>query len=436
MNIFKFRRPNCEIGEVVVTVPAEFTHEQRKATETACRLVGLKRVTLLNEPTAAVLDYQRYLISEGKEELVKGANVLVIDFGGGTLDINCCEMKDNHDVTVVKNGGSQDLGGNNFDFVMQDVIKQKIVDELGIDDYFDIPKKATPAIKKKIAARNGRLRKEAEIAKIALSKQVEYCINLAHIFEGEQDEEFTDIIEEEIKIKRSEFEKAIEPLVKKFSECVRECTGKGRRAFTKTNVDLVLLVGGTSKMPIIKKELEKRFKVESFANDNFDPMTAVAKGACFYAKNLAGKGVTEQKVYDTIPFDIGLKVQQNKFLPMCKDGSPLPTSSKTLISTESCGQETVEFEIYCGNKMFVDSEGMKKECSFKITGLPKTESKISFEIELTVQDDGMLRVKAKSIGTETEFRIDDKEYQMDLRPVDRMYVRVEKHFKGFLPPPF
>ena len=170
--------------------------------------------------------------------------------------------------------------------------------------------------------------------------------------------------------------------------------------------------------------------------ENFDPMTAVAKGAAFYADNLAGRTVSELKVYDTIPFNIGLKVQQNKFLPLIFEGVELPSKNSTMISTESSGQEMVIFEIYCGDKLFVDSEGMKKEGSFKITDLPDTNGNISFEIEIEVKKDGMLNVKARSIGTDETITGGLLNHQMDLRPIDKAFIRVKKHFLNFLPPPF
>ena len=169
INIFKYRKPNCEIGEVVVTFPVQFSNAQQSAIETTCKLVeetiyglkGLSKITRINEPTAAVLEYQRLLRLNGKEELKNGSKILVIDFGGGTLDINFCTLNFNR-VTVEKNGGDQDFGGNNFDFVIQDIIKEKIKDQTGIEKYFECSNNSEPSEQRKYAKRKGRLRKEAE----------------------------------------------------------------------------------------------------------------------------------------------------------------------------------------------------------------------------------------------------------------------------------
>ena len=156
INIFKYRKPNCEVGRVVVTFPAQFSQAQRSAIETTCRLVqkttygleGLSNITRINEPTAAVLEYQRLLRLNGKEELKNGSKILVIDFGGGTLDINFCTLNFNR-VTVEKNGGDQDFGGNNFDFVIQDIIKEKIKDQTGIENYIECPINSEPSEQQK-----------------------------------------------------------------------------------------------------------------------------------------------------------------------------------------------------------------------------------------------------------------------------------------------
>ena len=132
MNVFRMRKPDYSIGEIVVTVPADFTDEQRKATKTACNLAGIPNITLLNEPSAAILEYKRVM----SRSISIGSKIVVIDFGGGTLDVNCCIMGENDEVKVVSTGGDQNLGGNNFDQAMMNVIKNELIKELKQFNFF------------------------------------------------------------------------------------------------------------------------------------------------------------------------------------------------------------------------------------------------------------------------------------------------------------
>ena len=432
LNIFKMRSANCEIGKVVVTVPADFSHKQRKATETACRLAGIENVILMNEPSAAVLEYKRVT----GNNVPVGSKILVIDFGGGTLDINCCEMKQNGEIKVVLNGGDQNLGGNDFDQAMINVIKRELYENALIEEnHYDKIEDATPLERKQQRTRLVKLKKEAERAKIQLSKTKTCELSMEDLFSLEGDKSMDeDIFDAEISVHRRQFEEECESkgLYKRAIDVISDVMKRAQ--FTKDNIDIVLFVGGTCLIPSVRQKLKSLFTERSTIiedDTNYNPLTVVAQGACFHSFNNANKQ-KDRYISETIPKTIGLETNGGKFMPLCLAGDRLPISKNVIVKTSSPNQTSIRFNIYRGDSEYVQSPDMQFIASFAINDIPESNEPISFNVCLYIQEDGICIVEAHSIGTKNRLS-DSTVCEMDLRPIDEHFEQIKEHFKNFLP---
>ncbi|EDS88718.1 heat shock protein 70 putative [Entamoeba histolytica] len=247
-DIAQMRLNNKVITNVVVTVPVDFKDKQRNATLLACKLAEIKNVELVNEPTAAIVAYKR----EYPNSLTEGNRVVVIDFGGGTLDVACCRIGKDENIQVESSGGDQNLGGNDYDIVMMDIIKQRVED--GVEGYYEKKQGMTQQEKIILNKKLIRLKKEAERIKIELSGKPDAELDLETLLPDSDDYD-NDVFEPTIT--RQEFEEECKNrgLYERFINKIKQVTQ--RKGYKKGNVQLVLFIGGTSKMPRIKQEVGK-----------------------------------------------------------------------------------------------------------------------------------------------------------------------------------
>ncbi|EDR23652.1 chaperone protein DNAK, putative [Entamoeba dispar SAW760] len=409
----------CPISNVVVTVPVDFNDRQREATLLACKLAGIKNVELANEPTAAIAGYKR----ENPNSLKNGDKVVLIDFGGGTLDVSCCKIV-NDNIIVESSGGNQNLGGNDFDNVMTDIIKERIED--GIPGYYE--KKQGMTQKEKIALNKKlvRLKKESEKIKIELSGKTDSELDLEFLLSDNNDE-----ILIEPTITRKEFEEECKSrgLYEEFINKIKQVTQK--KGYKKGNVQLVLLIGGTCKMPKIIDEVASLFDRQTFADKNFNPLTAVAKGAAYLAYSKQSECVGHKIVYDIVPTPIGIEIIGGIFEILIKEGETLPTTGATKqYYTTKDNQTSAKFNIYKGFGKYISSIGMEFITTLRVDGIPSGKAgEQSFEFTIKVNENGMMEISASVVGSDIK---KDLIVSVDLSKKEEGEIaKLMEHFQTF-----
>ncbi|GAB1221145.1 hypothetical protein ENUP19_0067G0008 [Entamoeba nuttalli] len=419
-DIAQMRLNNKIISNVVVTVPVDFKDKQRNATLLACKLAGIKNVELANEPTAAIVAYKK----EYPDSLKEGDKIVVIDFGGGTLDVACCKIGSDNNVRVESCGGDQNLGGNDYDIVMMDIIKEKV--EEGIEGYYE--KKQGMEQKEKIilSKKLVRLKKEAERIKIELSGKPDAELDLETLLDDESD---NDVFEPTIS--RQEFEEECKKrgLYERFINKIKQVTQ--RKGYKKGNVQLVLLIGGTSKMPRIKEEVVKLFDIKTFANKNFNPLTAVAKGAAYLSYLKQETAIGNKIVYDIVPTPIGIEVKGGIFEILIKDGETLPTNGITKrYSTTKLNQSSAKFNIYRGFSAYVNSPEMEFITTLRIDGIPSGKAgEQSFEFTIQINQNGVMELSASVVGSDVK---GDLRVDVDLsKKEEGEILKLMEHFEKF-----
>jgi len=341
--------------------------------------------------------------------------VVVIDFGGGTLDISMGTVMNETMFKVDKNGGDPLLGGNDFDIVMTDLLKNEICNLLDDYDYFTEPKgrNATEAKKKAYKQKLLLLKKEAERVKIELSKQgsVEVFLDKL-IIEKDKLEEIEDN-GDGCTIYREDFEEKIREsgLLDRFKKALeKDCKGE----FKKPNV--VLPVGGTCYIPIIRGTIEKYFTQENRnvkipTPEEFDPLTAVSKGGAYLASRYSGVESDEPTVIETIPRSIGVEVQGGHFCPLVIAGESLPTRERIhKFMTQREGQLKAVFKIYQAEEgtEYVDVPGSEFIKSLVVNLDNVRHHPAEIELKFSMDENATLKVSAvvRETGTETEEEVD------------------------------
>ncbi|EMS11028.1 70-kDa heat shock protein [Entamoeba histolytica HM-3:IMSS] len=410
---------NGQVTNVIVTVPVDFKDRQRDATLLACKLAEIKNVELINEPTAAIAEYKR----EYPNSLKDGDRILVIDFGGGTLDVACCKIINDNNIRVESSGGDQDLGGNDFDNVMIDMVKEKVED--GVEGYYEkkrgMTQKEKAMYKKKLVI----LKKEAERIKIELSGKTDAELDFETFFGGEDYDGYGI----DPTITRQEFEEECEKrgLYERFIDKIKEITQ--RKGYKKGNVQLVLFVGGTSKMPRIREEVGKLFDIKTFADNNFNPLTAVAKGAAYLAYLKQDSIDSNKIVYDSVPTPIGIEVKGGKFEMLIKDGELLPTNgiTKQYYTTKN-SQTSASFNIYRGYGKFISSPEMEYIATLHIDGIPSGKAgEQSFKFTIQINNNGMMDIHASGVGNDVK---GDLHVDVDLsKKEEGEIVKLIEHFQ-------
>jgi len=313
----------CEIGEAVITVPAYFDDNQRRATMEAAAMAGIKVKKLLNEPTAAALAY-----GSGRDR--QDSNMLVVDLGGGTLDITLMEYKDRV-FKVLAVGGSTSIGGVNFD--------KKIIDYI-LDDF-------KAAHSWDLSSDNIALQQlviQAEKAKIDLSSVSETNIMIPYITINENGP-----LHLNINLTRNIFEELIAPILNEIRKIVLS-------SFTKCNlgyawVDSVILVGGSTRIPAVEKMIMEiidpdgeREKTENLLKKTINQDEAVARGAAIMAGILSGD-LADIEFHDIISHDFGILNHEGEFEILISTGSVFPMETTRLFTTAHDNQEEVMIQV-------------------------------------------------------------------------------------------
>lgn len=353
---------NSKVLRSVITVPAYFDDMQRQATKDAGRIAGLQVLRVINEPTAAALAY-------GLDKSAQGI-IAVYDLGGGTFDISILEL-DNGIFHVKSTNGNTFLGGEDLDNTLVDYINEKFKSRTGID------------LLKHDSCYN-RIKEAAEKMKKKLSSNLSSEINIPYIYnDSKKNYHLKEVIT------RDEFEKITKKLIDKT---INPCLKAIRDAnITKSDIKHVILVGGMTRMPYVRKLVKKIFGIEPSTNIN--PDEAVAKGAALQAGVLEGK-IKDVLLLDVVPLSLGIELLGGIFNKIIHRNSTIPFKETHSFSTSEDNQSEVDIRIYQGERKMVKDN--KYLGAIKLKNIPKAPAGIP-KIDVTFEADanGIYKVSAQ-----------------------------------------
>ncbi len=360
------------VSQAVITVPAYFSDAQRQATKDAGKIAGLDVMRIINEPTAAALAY-----GLDKEHDQK---ILVFDLGGGTFDVSILEIGDGVFEVLATNGNNR-LGGDDFDNKVIDFLADYFRKDQGIDLRND-----------KMAMQ--RLREAAEKAKIELSGVASTQINLPYITADASGPKHLDIT-----LTRAKFDELTADLVEKTMSPTRNAMSDA--GLKPDEIDKILLVGGSTRVPAVQNAVKKFFNKEPFKGIN--PDECVAIGAAIQAAVLTGD-VKDLLLLDVTPLSLGIETLGGVFTKIIERNTTIPTKKSQIFSTAADGQTQVDVHVLQGEREMAQYN--KTLGNFILDGIPSAPRGVpQIEVTFDIDANGIVHVGAKDLGTGKEQKI-------------------------------
>ena len=383
------------VTQAVITVPAYFNDSQRQATKDAGKIAGLDVLRIVNEPTAASLAYG---VDKGGEH-----TVLVFDLGGGTFDVSILELSEGM-VEVKATSGDTHLGGDDFDHAVMNWMVEEFKKENGIDLSAD-----------KMSAQ--RLLEAAEKAKIELSSMMETPINLPFITADATGPKHLDL-----KLTRAKFDELTHDLVERTMGPTRQAMSDA--GLSPSDIDKVLLVGGSSRIPAVQEAIKGYFGKEPDRSVN--PDECVSIGAAIQAGIIVGE-VKDMLLLDVTPLSLGIETLGGVSTKLIERNTMIPVRKSQIFSTAADNQPSVDIHVLQGEREM--AAGNKTLGRFELSDIPPAPRGVPrIEVAFDIDANGIVHVSAKDLGTGKEQKITiQSDSGMSKDDIDRMVKEAQAH---------